>query len=211
MRKREETLEDIFDAFICKLFVNEKKKRYIKIESLKILFRLVTACMYYRTVKVKKNALLALRAKYYSFFFIKRGKRKRVRSLPWMFVPRAIALSDIILTILRRGTSISLRWRARKIGSVVETEAEREVEFSPSPRRQLLMNIHRRGTLGDPFVPFFSLFHSSSCTINGYMQITAACCIMLIAYACTGSKQVYSEWSYFVSCICIYANSAGSM
>lgn len=145
------------------------------------------------------------------FFFLSNEERESVRSLPRTFVPRCDRIvGHHFDDSPAYYVNFFMIWRARKIGSVVEPRL-REKSDSPSPPTTFNeYTSPRYGTLGDPFVPFFFLFHSSSCTINGYMQITSACCIMLIAYACTGSQQVYSEWPYFVSCICIYANSVGS-
>lgn len=160
--------------------------------------------MYYGTVK-KRNASSAE----YIFFFLSNEERESMRSLPRTFVPRSHCRAQFwrFSGVLRQ--SISLWRRARKIGSVVESRP-REKSNSLSPPTTFNEYTSPRHARRSVCPIFFVLFHSSSCTINGYMQITSSCCIMLIAYACIGSQQVYSEWSYFVSCICIYANSVGS-
>lgn len=126
--------------------------------------------------KIKKRDIISCMHEIFVFFLIYTTRRKKhVRLLPSIILLPDVRVAvqshcQAILTILQCVyiyTSI-FSWRTR-----IRVSRGR-LRSRISVAAQLLMNIHRRAwhARKDPFVPFF---HSSSCTINGYMQIIHRC------------------------------------
>lgn len=156
----------------------------------------LATCECYGIAKIKKSKLMR------NIFFLSNEERELSRRRT--FVSRC---DRIVRQFWQFSSVYQSLYGGRRIGSAVE---DREVQFFLLTTFNEYTSSPRRGTLGDPSVPFFFLFFARHFALSMGICRLPVHAVLCWSHMHAPLRNKYSEWFYFVSCICIYANSVGS-